>query len=78
LAKFGVQAMTAVGQPFDPTAHQAVAQVPSNTIPEHHVVEEFQKGYRLHDRMLRAAMVSVSCGPASSASTDTENATSAT
>lgn len=64
LAKFGVQAVDTTGQAFDPAAHQAVSQVPSDTIPVNHVVDEYQKGYRLHDRILRAAMVSVSSGPA--------------
>jgi molecular chaperone GrpE len=64
LAKFGVQAIETTGQAFDPTTHQAVAHVPSDSVPANHVVEEFQKGYRLHERMLRAAMVSVSSGPA--------------
>lgn len=63
LGKFGVQPVAAVGQPFDPATQQAVASVPSEEIPEQHVVEEFQRGYRLHDRILRAAMVSVSTGP---------------
>lgn len=63
LGKFGVQAVPTVGQPFDPSTHQAVVSVPSDQIPEQHVVEEFQRGYRLHDRILRAAMVSVSTGP---------------
>lgn len=65
LGKFGVQAITTVGQPFDPSGHQAVASVPSDHVPEQHVVEEFQRGYRLHDRILRAAMVTVSTGAAS-------------
>ena len=64
LAKFGVQAIETIGHVFDPTTHQAVAHVPSDNVPSNHVVEEFQKGYRLHERMLRAAMVSVSSGPA--------------
>lgn len=72
LAKFGVQAIETIGQVFDPTTHQAVAHVPSDTVPSNHVVEEFQKGYRLHERMLRAAMVSVSSGPATA--TDQEAA----
>ncbi len=62
LSKFGVQAVQTAGQPFDPTEHQAVAHVESTTVPEQHIVDEFQKGYRLHDRILRAAMVSVSAG----------------
>jgi len=63
LGKFGVQAIETVGKPFDPSAHQAVASVSSNKVPAQHVVEEFQRGYRLHDRILRAAMVTVSTGP---------------
>jgi molecular chaperone GrpE len=63
LTKFGVQAVEAIGQVFDPSAHQAVSHMPSDNVPPNHVVEEFQKGYRLHDRILRAAMVSVSSGP---------------
>ncbi|MGQ0809765.1 MAG: nucleotide exchange factor GrpE [Nitrospiraceae bacterium] len=66
LAKFGVRPVVSVGQPFDPSCHQAVAQVASPIVPEHTVVEEFQKGYLLHDRILRAAMVSVSIGPTNS------------
>lgn len=62
LGKFGVQPIPTVGQPFDPSGHQAVASVQSDEVPEQHVVEEFQRGYRLHDRILRAAMVTVSTG----------------
>ncbi|BCA53170.1 Protein GrpE [Nitrospira sp. KM1] len=68
LQKFGVQPIPTVGQEFDPSGHQAVTSVPSSHVPEHHVVEEFQRGYRLHDRILRAAMVSVSTGGANTAS----------
>ncbi|UVT14392.1 MAG: nucleotide exchange factor GrpE [Nitrospira sp.] len=64
LAKFGVQAVETTGQEFDPSTHQAVSYVPSNDLPANKVLDEFQKGYRLHDRILRAAMVSVSSGPA--------------
>jgi len=64
LAKFGVQAIETAGQEFDPSAHQAVSYGPSNDVPANKVLDEFQKGYRLHDRILRAAMVSVSSGPA--------------
>lgn len=64
MGKFGVQPIPTIGQPFDPSGHQAVASVPSDDVPSQHVVEEFQRGYRLHDRILRAAMVTVSTGPA--------------
>ncbi len=64
LAKFAVQAVETIGQAFDPATHQAVSHLPSDTVPCDHVIDEFQKGYRLHERILRAAMVSVSAGPA--------------
>ncbi|GMV49704.1 MAG: Protein GrpE [Nitrospirae bacterium] len=62
LNKFGVTPVESVGLAFDPATQQAVAQVPSETVPENHVVEEYQRGYLLQDRILRAAMVSVSTG----------------
>jgi len=62
LTKFGVTPVTSVGLAFDPATQQAVAQVPSDSVPENHVVEEYQKGYLLQDRILRAAMVTVSTG----------------
>lgn len=62
LTKFGVTAVESVGQTFDPATQQAVAQVPSDTVPQNHVVDEYQKGYLLQDRILRAAMVTVSTG----------------
>lgn len=65
LAKFGLQPMDSAGKPFDPAWHQAVAKVESATQPENTVVEEFQRGYTLHDRVLRAAMVSVASPSAS-------------
>ncbi len=65
LGKFGVQSIPTVGQPFDPSGHQAVASVPSTKVPDKHVVDEFQRGYRLHDRVLRPAMVTVSSGAGS-------------
>ncbi|ALA58888.1 Protein GrpE [Nitrospira moscoviensis] len=66
LSKFGVQTIDSVGQPFDPAAHQAVTQIASDTVPAQHVAEEYQRGYRLHDRTIRAAMVAVSSGPSPS------------
>ena len=60
LEKFGVKPMEAVGQPFDPSLHQAVAQLKSSDGSENHVVDEIQKGYFLEGRVLRAAMVRVS------------------
>jgi len=64
LTKFHVKPVETIGRPFDPATHQAVVSVASQKVPDKHVVDEFQRGYRLHDRMLRAAMVSVSTGQA--------------
>ena len=68
LTRFHVTPIQTIGQLFDPATHQSVTSVASKKIPEQHVVEEFQRGYLLHDRILRAAMVSVSTGRADGAS----------
>lgn len=59
LAKLGVEPIPAVGQPFDPNLHQAVQMVDGGDVPENHVVNELQRGYKLKDRLLRPAMVTV-------------------
>ena len=67
LTRFHVIPVETAGQLFDPTKHQAVVSVASENVPERHVVDELQRGYLLHDRILRAAMVSVSTGLAGGA-----------
>ena len=64
LTRFHVMPVETVGRLFDPATHQAITSVASEKVPERHVVDEFQRGYLLHDRILRAAMVSVSTGQA--------------
>jgi len=59
VGKVGVRQLCTIGKPFDPAIHQAVTQVESESMEPNTVVEEFQKGYLLHDRILRPAMVSV-------------------
>lgn len=59
LQKMGIQQVSSVGEVFDPAKHQAVGQVESTTIPENVIVDEYQKGYFVHDRILRPAMVTV-------------------
>ena len=54
----GLQPLDAVGQPFDPYLHEAVAHLESDA-PEGTVISEYQKGYRLHDRVIRPALVTV-------------------
>jgi molecular chaperone GrpE len=60
LSKLGVEPLEAKGQPFDPTYHQAIQMVDSKEVPENHVVDELQRGYKIKDRLLRPAMVTVS------------------
>ncbi len=59
IEKLGLRQVSSAGSLFDPNMHQAVAQVESETVAPNTVVEEFQKGYFLHDRILRPAMVTV-------------------
>jgi molecular chaperone GrpE len=60
LKKFGVTPVESTGTPFNPEFHQAMTQIPTDQSPPNTVIEEFQKGYMLKDRLLRPAMVSVS------------------
>lgn len=55
----GVEAIESVGKEFDPHLHQAVMQVQDENFDSNIVVEEFQKGYMLKDRVLRPSMVKV-------------------
>jgi molecular chaperone GrpE len=56
---FHVQPIDALGKPFDPNFHEAVMREESNKHPENTVVNELQKGYLMHDRLLRPSMVVV-------------------
>jgi molecular chaperone GrpE len=60
LSKYGVSTVEAMHEPFDPNFHEAVMREPSGEHPDNTVVRELQKGYMLHDRLLRPAMVAVS------------------
>jgi molecular chaperone GrpE len=62
LQKAGVQPVSAVGQPFDPKMHEAIEMVDTNDVPDHHVLDELQRGYKYKDRLLRPAMVRVARG----------------
>src|SRR5215831_12608048 len=59
LQKMNVQRVPAKGEPFDPRVHEAIEMVESDEVPDHHVLEELQPGYRIKDRLLRPAMVKV-------------------
>jgi molecular chaperone GrpE len=59
LGRFGVTRVAAAGQAFDPTHHEALAHVDSDQHPAGSVVDEHAPGYRLHERLLRPAQVTV-------------------
>lgn len=58
----GLTAVDPMGQPFNPDQHQAIGMQPSKEVPADHVMVVLQKGYRLHDRLVRPALVMVSQG----------------
>ena len=60
LAKFKVEQVDPAGQPFDPNFHQAISMVPNPELEPNTVMDVFQKGYTLHGRVVRPAMVVVS------------------
>jgi molecular chaperone GrpE len=59
LAAQGLSVIDALGQPFDPTLHEAIGHEESDDQPEDTVITEVRKGYRLHDRVVRPALVRV-------------------
>ncbi len=62
LGKYGLKMIEAEEQLFDPTYHEAMGQVPAASLPANTVVQVLQRGYLLHDRMLRPARVMVAAG----------------
>lgn len=63
LAKHAVQEIQAEGQIFDPAVHEAMGQIPNSEVPANTVLQVLQKGYVIHDRMLRPSRVIVSREP---------------
>jgi len=57
--KFNVKPIESIGQPFDPTFHQAMMKEETDEHPENTIITELQKGYLIHDRLLRPSMVVV-------------------
>jgi molecular chaperone GrpE len=72
LTKLGVTEIVAEGQPFDPTLHEAIEMVDTDQVPDHHVLQELQRGYRLKGRLLRPAMVRVARNAAGTEKLDRE------
>ena len=58
-ASLGVEEIPALGEPFDPNVHSAVMHIEDESCDENVIVEVFQKGYKLGDRVIRPSMVKV-------------------
>jgi molecular chaperone GrpE len=59
IKKIGVQEIESLNKPFDPNLHNAIKQVENEELESNIVCDVFQKGYKLGDRVIRHAMVSV-------------------
>jgi molecular chaperone GrpE len=70
LREMGVQEIDTRGKPFDPNAHEAVAQEASDLVGEGTVLRVTRRGFRIKDRLLRPASVIVSSGPAKTETQD--------
>lgn len=62
LERQGVRQLDPAGQPFNAEHHQAMSMAPAGEVPANHVISVMQKGYTLHDRLLRPALVVVAQG----------------
>lgn len=62
LEKAGVKTIPAAGEPFDPRVHEAIGHAEETDLPANTVAEEVQRGYTMHDRVLRPALVKVANG----------------
>jgi molecular chaperone GrpE len=63
LRSLNVQPVESVGARFDPRVHEALESVDRNDLPDHEVLEEVRRGYRIRDRLLRPALVRIVNNP---------------
>jgi molecular chaperone GrpE len=63
LKSLNVQTVETVGTEFDPRVHEAIEMVEKEDVPDHQVLEEVRRGYRIKERLLRPAMVRVASNP---------------
>ena len=66
LRALGLVPIAAKGETFDPNLHEAIEMVETDTVPDNQILAELQRGYKLHDRLLRPAAVLVTRNPGSS------------
>lgn len=67
LAKHGVKGFDSVGKPFDPNVHEAMQQMETGEFPPNHVAQEMVRGFTLHERLVRPALVIISKAPSAPA-----------
>ncbi|HEY4184980.1 MAG TPA: nucleotide exchange factor GrpE [Polyangia bacterium] len=72
LERYSVKPFVAKGEPFDPKVHEAISRVETAEVPPGAVAVELQRGYRIGERLLRPAMVSVASAPAGAGKTTPE------
>ena len=72
LKKLGLEPLVAAGQAFDPHIHHAVEMVETADVPDHTILDEYQRGYNFKGRLLRPAMVKVAIDPAAKRESTTE------
>jgi len=68
LSRLGLERIEAKGKAFDPFVHQAIERVETDEHPDGMVLEEFQRGYKLRDKVIRPSMVRVASNPSDAAS----------
>ena len=64
LRSLSVQAVESVGAQFDPRVHEALGSVETAEVPDHQVLEEIRRGYKLRDKLLRPALVKIATNSA--------------
>jgi molecular chaperone GrpE len=68
----GVEPIKSVGEPFDPNFHEAVATKETVEVPSHTIIDELLRGYKIGEKVVRAAMVKVATSPATQAKSERE------
>jgi molecular chaperone GrpE len=63
LKNFGVEEIPAEGQAFDPNQHEALSSEPRDDIKPGHIAQVFRKAYKMHDKLIRPAQVTVASAP---------------
>lgn len=74
LEKFGLSVIEADGKPFDPSVHHAMSQIERDDIDENIIIEEYRKGYKLKDKVIRPSLVAVSKKPSAGQTDETAGA----